>query len=430
MLGFFLLLTLLGLGSCAYLAYRVKKKADEVQKTYKTDQIQSVLKTVASAAGVPGMKASKGGGFSYPAWTASTTEVKIPLRPGLTIVTAINQTLGDYESFKSIQKMTAEAVEMTYSADMPDSNPFEARQPDAKPAPVRRVNCNRIIDRADLKAAHDYHESFCGSEGEHFPGTTALGVSAEVLNDLKTKGESPFSYQVAGLEGLFRMFKGLGELADPNSNKNATSADLTSSPKVNCALKRVGQNDSAIPVLVNDQRVQLPAIHATCVSGDDEGDFYFLDDPDNPISLAWQIGDSDKLQVVKITFPPEKVTHQIEQELTETGRAEVYGIYFDFASATIRAESEPTLREIAGIMQRNPNWSLSVEGHTDNIGGDRYNMDLSQKRAEAVKTALVERYKISAARLTPAGFGMTRPKEPNDTLEGRARNRRVELVKQ
>ncbi len=56
-------------------------------------------------------------------------------------------------------------------------------------------------------------------------------------------------------------------------------------------------------------------------------------------------------------------------------------------------------------------------------------MELSRKRAEAVKTALAEQYRISSDRLTPAGFGMTRPKESNDTLEGRARNRRVELVK-
>ena len=116
--------------------------------------------------------------------------------------------------------------------------------------------------------------------------------------------------------------------------------------------------------------------------------------------------------------------------MKQTGQAEVYGIYFDFASDKIKPESEPVLREIADALNHNPTWKLRVEGHTDNIGGDDYNLDLSQRRAEAVKLALVTRYHIAAERLTPKGFGATRPKEPNDTLAGRARNRRVELVRE
>ena len=79
---------------------------------------------------------------------------------------------------------------------------------------------------------------------------------------------------------------------------------------------------------------------------------------------------------------------------------------------------------------KNPAWKLSVEGHTDNVGGDAYNLDLSNRRAAAVKQALVERLQVAADRLTTTGFGASRPRETNDTLEGRARNRRVELVRQ
>ena len=107
----------------------------------------------------------------------------------------------------------------------------------------------------------------------------------------------------------------------------------------------------------------------------------------------------------------------------------MYGIYFDFASDTIRPESEPVLKEIADALAKNPAWKLRVEGHTDNVGGQAYNTELSNRRAAAVKQALAERYHVSADRLTTAGFGASRPKEPNDTLEGRARNRRVELVR-
>ena len=135
---------------------------------------------------------------------------------------------------------------------------------------------------------------------------------------------------------------------------------------------------------------------------------------------------SDTLQVVKISYPPPPAAspaagsssaaagagtgagagagagagggggQQIEQELKQTGQAEVYGIYFDFASDKIKPESEPVLREIADALNHNPTWKLRVEGHTDNIGGDEYNLDLSQRRAEAVKSALVTRYHIGA----------------------------------
>jgi outer membrane protein OmpA-like peptidoglycan-associated protein len=184
-------------------------------------------------------------------------------------------------------------------------------------------------------------------------------------------------------------------------------------------------------------------------------DFYFLDDLENPLALAWKLGDAgDALQLVKVSYPQPPPSpsnsgsasapagsggapagsggggQQIEQELKQKGQAEIYGIYFDFASDKIKPESEPVLREIAEALTHNPAWILRVEGHTDNIGGDDYNMDLSQRRAESVKLALVTRYHIAAGRLTPQGFGATRPKEPNDTLAGRARNRRVELVRQ
>jgi outer membrane protein OmpA-like peptidoglycan-associated protein len=78
---------------------------------------------------------------------------------------------------------------------------------------------------------------------------------------------------------------------------------------------------------------------------------------------------------------------------------------------------------------RHPDWKLSVEGHTDGIASDSYNLYLSRKRAAAVKTALVTRYGTAEGRLTTAGFGKTHPRDTNDTLAGRARNRRVELVR-
>jgi outer membrane protein OmpA-like peptidoglycan-associated protein len=123
------------------------------------------------------------------------------------------------------------------------------------------------------------------------------------------------------------------------------------------------------------------------------------------------------------------VTPKIAPALEKDKRVAVYGIYFDFASAKLKPESTPVLDEIADALNANPSWNLTIEGHTDNVGGADYNLDLSKRRAAAVQDALVTRYHISADRLSTAGFGFTRPKASNDTPEGRALNRRVELVR-
>lgn len=88
------------------------------------------------------------------------------------------------------------------------------------------------------------------------------------------------------------------------------------------------------------------------------------------------------------------------------------------------------LRDIAAALTHNPAWTIRIDGHTDNIGGDPFNLDLSRQRAAAVKQALIERHRIAESRLTATGFGASRPNASNDTLSGRARNRRVELVRQ
>jgi outer membrane protein OmpA-like peptidoglycan-associated protein len=120
---------------------------------------------------------------------------------------------------------------------------------------------------------------------------------------------------------------------------------------------------------------------------------------------------------------------KIAKTLAISKRVAVYGIYFDFASAKLKSESTPVLKEIADALIANPSWKLTIEGHTDNVGGSAYNLTLSQDRAAAVKIALVGRYHINAGRLSTIGFGFSRPVASNDTPQGRALNRRVELVR-
>jgi outer membrane protein OmpA-like peptidoglycan-associated protein len=102
----------------------------------------------------------------------------------------------------------------------------------------------------------------------------------------------------------------------------------------------------------------------------------------------------------------------------------------DFDRAEIKQESEPALREIARLLRDDPQLSVHVVGHTDNVGDLEYNMDLSRRRADAVVAALAERHGIARTRLTAAGVGPLAPVAPNTTLDGRAKKRRVELVEQ
>ncbi|MEW6418042.1 MAG: OmpA family protein [Nitrospirota bacterium] len=112
------------------------------------------------------------------------------------------------------------------------------------------------------------------------------------------------------------------------------------------------------------------------------------------------------------------------------GSASVYGIYFDFNKADIKPESEPAIKDIAKLLQENKGLKLYVVGHTDNVGNIDYNMKLSKARADAVMKELVTKYKVSADRLKAYGVGSLAPVASNKTDEGRAKNRRVELVEQ
>jgi outer membrane protein OmpA-like peptidoglycan-associated protein len=119
----------------------------------------------------------------------------------------------------------------------------------------------------------------------------------------------------------------------------------------------------------------------------------------------------------------------LAQQLAETGRAVVHEIHFGFNSAEILPGSEIVLNQIARLLQDNPKLELIIEGHTDNVGGATFNLELSRKRAEAVKRWLVDRKGISEVRLTTAGYGLSRPIADNGTEQGRAQNRRVELAR-
>lgn len=117
-------------------------------------------------------------------------------------------------------------------------------------------------------------------------------------------------------------------------------------------------------------------------------------------------------------------------DLKAAGHVAVEGIYFDTAKAVLKPESTPALKEVAKLLAADPSLKLWVVGHTDAVGAVEGNMKLSQARAEAVVAALTTAHGVSAARLRGYGVGPLAPIASNENEEGRAKNRRVELVRQ
>jgi outer membrane protein OmpA-like peptidoglycan-associated protein len=312
---------------------------------------------------------------------------------------------------------------------------------------VRHTESHRTVLRVDQDSACGYAGDF--ASGLNWPDTirytTAITFSTRMLSALKTGQDEDlvwWHFDGAGMGGW---------------------------------MHRVEAHPVDFPIILNDQRVTLPALHLQCdtahyaprPTGPSDAplmtcDFLVLNDPQDPVVLVWRemrYGsstvwdttsrawvprplvnggrpvDTTKLQVIRIFYAgvdsssAATAEQQMEQSLMRDRKVVIYGIYFDYASADIKKESEPVLREIGTLMQKNPTWTLSINGHTDSIGGSAYNQDLSNRRAAAVKDALVTRYHIAATRLTSAGYGLSQPVETNTTLEGRARNRRVELVR-
>jgi outer membrane protein OmpA-like peptidoglycan-associated protein len=123
------------------------------------------------------------------------------------------------------------------------------------------------------------------------------------------------------------------------------------------------------------------------------------------------------------------VSSELKKKLLDEKRARVYGILFDTDSDIIKSESKPVLEEVLSVLKSEPEWKLTIEGHTDSTGLDTHNQTLSQKRAESV-AAYLRSGGIDAGRLKTVGIGESKPVADNDTELGRAQNRRVELVRE
>lgn len=122
-------------------------------------------------------------------------------------------------------------------------------------------------------------------------------------------------------------------------------------------------------------------------------------------------------------------SEEMAQSLDTSGRVALYGLFFDTNKADLKPESAPTMEQIAKLINGDPRLAVLIVGHTDNQGAYDYNLDLSKRRAETVVSILAKYYKVDPRRMRAAGVGMLAPAASNAAEDGRAKNRRVEVVK-
>jgi outer membrane protein OmpA-like peptidoglycan-associated protein len=447
LLGIALVLILLAgvtvVGGVVYVGYKVRQKTRAVTQSFSRlandksldlgkdgtpdakgalQKLQALVSALsgktASADGLPILSSSDPvAPCTASSWPAQEN-ARVPFKPGTIFTTAWGVKYGDVEARNSINSIDDATVTTTSATqEYKDDNGRMSRA-----LTISNQNCN-----SDYQSADNYITVNSSRLPRLMHDMTRYRLSDKAFQQIRSTGQTNLNYVDIWNFG--------------NGVKLTREGGL---------LTRVEPRDVQYPMIVNDQRVDLPVIHLkgdiTVVGKDPRpanlrptksgGEIFVLDDPADPLVLNWRLKDplfhngNFRVEIVKINFPVAKAENVLEKQLTQEKRAVTYGIYFDFNRDTLKAESEPVLKEIAQAMSDNPDWKLTVEGHTDNVGGDTYNLELSRRRAASVKQALVSQYNIAADRLLTGGFGASRPVETNDTLEGRARNRRVELVRQ
>ena len=199
-------------------------------------------------------------------------------------------------------------------------------------------------------------------------------------------------------------------------SKDLALKDLSAPLSGGIHTMRVMATQNTMKCYIDNERVaNVPA-----VEGFKPADFGvymdpWLDEPNNPMLIG--------------TFRYAEGGKTLKQQLDEAGRIVTHGILFDSGSDKIKGESYKTLADIGALLTDNPALRLSIEGHTDSDGADDYNLTLSQKRSESVRTYLINNFKVDGSRLESKGWGKSKPIDKNNTPEGKANNRRVELVK-
>lgn len=319
----------------------------------------------------------------------------VPLAPGL-ILTWASSLRGepDYETRMEVTGANGTAVTLRSSWNR-----------GSRASGQRWHHVDRSLSHEVRRTAHGFYQSESEKPHMDYATWTLEMVSGAILGELKQRGQTTVRMSLPELSRL--PYEG--------------------------TLTRVGYE--TFPVVFNGQRVMLRGLRARgrldmarAPTPWIELNFLFLDDSVAPWILAVQLHQPDGFagarQLVRVSYRPD-----VEAELVRNCRASVYDIYFATASADLDPGSAPTFSAIAKAMSDHPDWRVTIVGHTDSLGTASANLDLARRRAEATRDALITGYRVQPVRLRAEGRGENQPIDDNGTPTGRARNRRVDLLR-
>lgn len=349
---------------------------------------------------------------------AQDTVPRIPLVTGLVLGSVLHSPLGEREDVLEIRSTDTSGVhyawhERTISTDGDTTVGFRTR----------------FVSASDLAGAPRFDDTFGGDEQVRH-GFTALTLSFAVHRRLHDAGSAPFSLMVIPRETLAKAVTPTALAALFTAQRVRYKGSLT----------RVSAAPEPFPLLVNGVRAALPALHVTGSFANglrrSVWDLWVLDDNAHPLILK-SVLEGDVFQLVRADLPGRPPAKRgapaepglLEEELAKRCRLELPGIYFAFGTAAIDPISDRVLAELSKGLAGHSDWKIAVEGHTDSVGTEAANRALSSRRAEAVRARLADRHGVNTRAWGAVGYGATRPRESNATIEGRARNRRVELVR-
>ena len=359
---------------------------------------------------------------ALPPSPGSAQEHLTQIRPvtGLTLVSALHSPEGDREDLVEFKRVDTAGIHyvwrlVEYHRD--GDTVSDIRE--------RRVRAN------DLAGAPRWDPIFAPGDDLERPGYTAFSISSAVYVALRDQGSVRFTATMADTSAGVLAFAGIRGTPRRAQYKGT--------------LTRVAPNPGLFPLLVDGRRVTVPAFQlrgefANRMRRAATIDLWVLADSVHPMLLKSVLG-NDVFQLVRVNYPTASGSAEaggtgalptgllLERQLDAECRVELPGVYFAFNSAQVDPASDRALAQVAAVLVRHPGWSLAVEGHTDSIGNAAANQTLSLRRAEAVRARLEERHGLNTRGWKAAGYGASRPRESSATIEGRARNRRVELVR-
>jgi outer membrane protein OmpA-like peptidoglycan-associated protein len=281
---------------------------------------------------------------------------------------------------------------------------YEQKQYDSRVMALGRAENSKKLEKAMTVEGTVTRLTYKAPEGR-----SSLEVLRNYENELKAEGYEVLFY--AGKEQLGSYFAeaaGYGEIQWP---PNVPGLTLNGDSHHYSVLRKQGEGGGEVYVAVYAVQNKFWASNLKEVKKEQ-------------VLVQVDVVETKPMEAKMVTVTSEEMA----QTMAAAGGVALYGIYFDFNKAELKPESEPTLKEIAKLLEGSSGLKVLVVGHTDSVGSFESNQDLSQRRAEAVVKALVGNHGLDGRRLKAVGVSFSCPKATNQTEEGRARNRRVELV--